>query len=620
MYYMDNDTPGSTWKKLEPLLEKVSRPSRYIGGEWNAPDVDPDDLSVALAYPDIYEIGISNLGLSILLDVVNDLPGASAQRVYSPWVDMESEMRSSGVGLFTLETHRPVAESDILGISVPHELSYTNILNLLDLAGIPLRSSERAEGPLVIGGGCCMANPEPLAEFFDAFVLGEGERAMGRIVEVLLEGRSSGWNRKALLQEIGMVEGVYRPSQYEVSYRDDGTIEAIEGGPRAEAPPLRNVVDLDEWCYPRHPVVPFCEAVHDRLNVELFRGCTRGCRFCQAGMIYRPVRERAPGAVVAMADELSEETGHDEISLCSLSSTDYTRIEDVASKLSEICSAREMELSMPSLRMDGRSVGFAVGEGRHSRGGLTFAPEAGTDRLRALINKPISERDMVEAVSSAVRSGRRRLKLYFMIGLPTETDDDVGEISKLISRIRDSLRREKLPVPAFNISVSTLVPKPHTPFQWVPQEHVDAIRRKQEILKETIRGRGLKLSWHDPEMSTVEGLLARGDRRLGRVVEGAWRRGARFDSWSEHFEFSRWEEALVEAGLDFDFYLYRERGEGEILPWNHLDFGLETAFLYEEYQKAMRLETTDDCRGGECQGCGVCGNLGVAPVLKGQWG
>ena len=615
---MNRIAPGDIWERLEPLLLLVERPSRYLGGEWNATRVDPKGTSVALAYPDVYEVGISNLGLAILREVVNDIDGACAERVYSPWVDMEAEMRSAGVPLFALETHRPVSSFDIFGITIPHELTYTNILNLIDLAGLPLHSNDRSEGPLVVGGGCGTANPEPLAEFFDLFALGEGEEAIGSLIGMVSRGKSEGWSRERMLAEAARLPGFYRPSDYGVEYKRDGTIDSIT--PLAGAPEKirKNVVSIDRWLYPRRPIVPFCEAVHDRLNVEIFRGCTRGCRFCQAGMINRPVRERSAGEVVALVDELAGATGHDEVSLCSLSSTDYTRISEVARRVAEICDSRGMVMSLPSLRMDGMSVEIAASLDRGGRGGLTFAPET-TERLRRVINKPIGEEDMFDAVLRSVRAGRRRIKLYFMIGLPTETDEDVQEISKLVFRLRDVVRKEGLAPPSFNVSVSTFVPKPHTPFQWSPQERMDSVKRKQDILKSSLRARSVNLSWHDREMSTVEGFIARGDRKLAKVIERAWALGGRFDAWSEHFDFSRWQEAWRSERLDPDFYLHRERAADEVFPWDHLDFGLDKRFLREEHERALREEISSDCRDGACVECGVCPGLDTEPDLKGSW-
>ncbi len=617
---MNSRVPGDLWERLEPVLLLVERPSRYLGGEWNAPRVDPGGTSVALAYPDVYEIGMSNLGLAILAEVVNDMDGARAERVYSPWVDMEAEMRSAGLPLFSLETHRPVSSFDIFGISIPHELTYTNILNLIDLAGLPLRSDDRSEGPLVVGGGCGTANPEPLAEFFDLFVLGDGEEALGSMVELVKRGKADGWARSRMLEEAARLPGIYRPSDYLVDYRRDGAIESVAPLAGAPAKVRKNLVDIDRWLYPKRPAVALCEAVHDRINVELFRGCTRGCRFCQAGMICRPVRERSAGEVVKLVDELAGATGHDEVSLCSLSSTDYTRIAEVASRVSEICAHRDMVMSLPSLRMDGMSVEIAARLDRGGRGGLTFAPEAATKRLRRVINKPIEEQDMVDAVLHSVRSGRRRIKLYFMIGLPTETDQDVEEIGRLVFRLRDAVRKEGLAPPSFNVSVSTLVPKAHTPFQWHPQERMEEVRRKQDILKSSLRAKSVNLSWHDRQMSEVEGLLARGDRRLARVIERAWASGGRFDSWSEHFNFDRWESAWREEGVDPDFYSHRERGLDEVLPWDHLDFGLDKEFLRREYDRAFRGESSADCRDGDCVECGVCPGLDTELTLKGSWG
>lgn len=614
---MNIDDNGSLWPVIQPLLLRVGRPSRYMGGEWNSSEIPESGTRVVLAYPDVYEIGTSNLGLAILREVVNAIEGASAERAYSPWTDMEAAMRASGIPLFTLETHRPVRDCDLFGISIPHELTYTNILNLIDLAGLPLRSDERTGGPLVVGGGCGTANPEPLAEFFDLFVLGDGEQAVTDIVLLLERGKKHGWDRAELLERASRIGGVYRPSCYTPEYNEDGTLLATVPGEGAPARVAKRVDDPDVWLLPKEPLVPFCEAVHDRVNIEIFRGCTRGCRFCQAGMTMRPVRERAAGSVVMMADELTRGTGYDEVSLCSLSSTDYTRIADVAGRIIDLCEGRHIDLSLPSLRMDGESAKLAARVDRGGRGGLTFAPEAGSDRLRKAINKDIEQADMVAAVVNSVAAGRRRIKLYFMIGLPGETDEDVGAISRLVFSLRDAVKAEGLAPPSFNVSVATFVPKPHTPFQWCAQDRIEDIVRKQGILKQTLRAKSVNLSWHDPEMSTVEGLLARGDRRLARLVHRAWASGARFDSWSEHFDFQRWMSAAEDVGIDPGFFLYRKRGGDEVFPWDHLDFGVDREFLRAEYDRAARGEVTGDCRWTGCADCGVCRNLGVEPSLKG---
>lgn len=616
---MKKESNGGLQEALESILLRVQKPSRYIGGEWNSHTEPFPGTSVAFAYPDVYEIGTSNVGLSILLEVVNDIDGATAERVYSPWLDMEHEMRTAGIPLFSLESHRPVKDFDIFGISIPHELAYTNIINLIDLAGLPVRASERKDGPIVIGGGGGSSNPEPIAEFFDLIVLGEGEEAVTSIVELVSMAKEEGWDRRRILSTAVKIKGVYKPDGYKIEYGENGVITRITPDCDVPGKVVKNIVDMDEWCYPKNPVVPFCEAVHDRINIELFRGCLRGCRFCQAGMIYRPVRERTPGEVVKMANDIAGTTGHDCISLCSLSSVDYTRFEDVVPKVSEICNYWNMDLSFPSIRMDGSSVELVSKANKSGRVGLTFAPEAGNERLRRVLNKPIDELDMVEAIVHGMDAGSRRFKLYFMIGLPTETDDDVKEIGSLVFRLRDRVKGRGYPLPGFNISVSVFVPKPHTPFQWVPQDKLEDIERKQGIIRSSLRARGIKLSWHDSKASIVEGFLARGDRRLAGVVEKVWEAGGRFDNWSECFDYSRWEKAWREAGIDPGFYLWRERPENETFPWDHLDYGLDKSFLYDEYRRGINFEVTDDCRSGICTKCGVCEKLDTEVALKGVW-
>ncbi|MDD5748276.1 MAG: TIGR03960 family B12-binding radical SAM protein, partial [Actinomycetota bacterium] len=565
---------NGTFEKIEPLLQNVEKPSRYLGCEWNSPDIQKGGVSVVFAYPDIYEIGIGNIGLQILQEIVNGMEGASAERVYCPWVDMEEEMRSASMPLFSLETHRPVSTFDILGISIPHELLYTNILNLIHLAGLPLRVSERNSGPIVIGGGCAASNPEPLFCFFDLIVLGEAEDIIREIVDVVARGKLLGWAREKIIEELSTLEGIYRPSIYDVDYTDDGRIGEIRSKSGRNQSVKKRVVDIETSLYPSRPIVSLCEAVHDRVNVELFRGCTRGCRFCHAGMIYRPVRDRSGERVVELAKKVLASTGHEEISLCSLSSTDYPELEYVLENLSEFLEENNTSITLPSLRMDGYSVEITSKSKHFSNANFTFAPEAGTERLRKVINKPLSEKDMIDTIAAAAMCGTRRIKLYFMIGLPTETEDDVIEIAKLTYRLRDAVRARGFAPPSFNISVSTFVPKPHTPFQWSAQEGIASIERKQKILVQNLRSKAVNLSWHDKEMSTIESILARGDRRLHRVIEVAWRKGAKFDAWSENFDFSRWEEAFGEAGLDMEFYLTRERLRDEIFPWDHLDYGL----------------------------------------------
>jgi radical SAM family uncharacterized protein len=605
----------------DDILPRVTRPARYLGGEWNAVRKDHRSVEVlfALAFPEIYEVGMSHLGSMILYHELNLRPDVACERVFCPWIDMEEEMRRRGLGLHALESGRPVAEFDIVGISLQYEMNYSNVLNLLDLAGLPLRADRRDAGhPLVLAGGPCAFNPEPLADYLDAVVLGEGEEVVHEVVDAFRRWKRAGKGRDALLRSLAEIPGVYVPSLYQVDYHPDGTVAEVS--PKiAGVPPRvvrRALPRLDDRDYPTRPIVPYLETVHDRAMVEIFRGCTRGCRFCQAGIIYRPVRERPADRVQELARELVGATGHQEVSLASLSASDYSAIEEVARRLVDEGVGLGVGISLPSLRSDAFSVELAHQVQRVRKTGLTFAPEAGTQRLRDVINKQITSDDLRAAVESAFRNGWRTLKLYFMIGLPTEDYPDLDGIAELVREVEAAYRTVKRgggPPLKLSVSVAPFVPKPHTPFQWEPQLLLEELRKRQEYLRRRIPRR-VRLSWHDPELSFVEAVFARGDRRLARALEIAWEGGAKFDSWSEHFSYRRWMDAFAAAGHDPRWYANRERPREEVFPWDHLETGVSKDYLWQERRRAWKGELTADCRFAACPGCGVCDRLGLSPV------
>lgn len=593
---------------LEKAIAQVQKPARYVGGEWNAitKDWSEIDVSVALAYPDIYEIGMSNLGLAILYDVVNRQSTMAAERVYAPWSDMEAVMRAAHMPLYSLESRRPLADFDVIGFTLQTELTYTNVLNMLDLAGIPQWADRRpVDAPLIIAGGSCCYNPEPMAAFIDLFVLGEGEEVIIEILEAVAAWKRDGkvGGRGDLLSRAATIPGVYVPSLYTVTYRPTGTIASIEPAAGAPARVLKRVMGTLPPT-PRSPVVPNITIVHDRAAVEIQRGCSRGCRFCQAGMIYRPIRERPVQEVLDDVDAIVANTGYDEIGLVSLSSSDHSGIQEIVRGLLERHAGDRLAISLPSLRIDSFSIELAQLIQQQRKTGFAFAPEAGSQRLRDVINKGVTEGDLLDTAEAAFRSGWDRIKLYFMLGLPTETDEDAHEIARLIQQVRDlgrSLRGRRVDISA---SVATFVPKPHTPFQWLPLVDREVVDARQRRLVRAVGSGHVQLSYSDWDTTWLEALLSRGDRRLGEVIYRAWERGARFDAWSECFDVRRWHAALDDIGLDADLFLTRPRERDEILPWNVIDVGVTGAFLWREWERALSGDLSPDCR-DSCHDCGI---------------
>ncbi len=580
----------------------ISKPARYIGREWNISLKKKEDIeiSVALAFPDLYEIGMSHLGLKILYYILNSLPGVRAERAFAPWPDMGKMMKEKNIPLYSLENKIPLRNFDAVGISLQHELNYTNVLYLLDLAGIPLRSEERGEEfPLILGGGPCAFNPEPVSPFFDVFLLGEGEEAIVEIVEILRVMK--GEKRSDVLSELAKIEGCYVPLLYSVSYHPDGKIKNISP---SRVVRKRWVKNLDGAPYPQKIIVPYLNIVHDRIPLEIARGCTRGCRFCQAGMIYRPHRERSPEKVIELAEKLVKSTGYEEVSLLSLSSTDYSAIEYLVRDLSFRLKESKVNVSLPSLRMDAFSVEVAQSLQEVRRSGLTFAPEAGSERLRRVINKGLTDEDIFQTVEKTFSSGWREVKLYFMIGLPGEREEDIRDIANLVKEILGRGKKKGV-----HLGISAFIPKSHTPFQWTKQEEIKSLEEKMAILHSLLRplGRRVRYNWSDFEVNLVEGALSRGDRRISSVIERVYRKGGVMDNWREFFSLRRWQEGFEEEGLDLDFYTHRERDREEIFPWEHLSPGVSKDFLWKEYQLSQEEKITPPCQEGKnCHNCGVC--------------
>lgn len=610
----------------DEILRKVTKPARYLGSEVNAihKDWDQAKVKVALAFPDSYEVGMSHLGLKILYHLLNLDEKTVAERVFAPWPDMEEELRKREIPLFSLESYRPLTHFDLVGFTLQYELSFPTILNMLDLAEIPLRAEDRgAEDPLVVAGGPVAFNPEPVAPFFDLIVIGEAEELLPQVIEEYKRYKEEGGSdRLGLLKRLAKNEGIYVPAFYHPTYKEDGSLAGWERSGDVPFPVRKKVIkDLESSFYPTNFIVPYLDVVHDRGMVEVFRGCTRGCRFCQAGMIYRPVRERSIQTLTDLALAIIDATGYDELSLVSLSTGDYSGLAKLVDELLPELSKRGVALSLPSLRIDSFAVELAKKIQTVRKTGLTFAPEAGTQRLRDVINKNVTEEDLFKAAEAAFSAGWHSIKLYFMIGLPTETLEDVEGIYHLAKKVAElglKIKAEKGIAKQINVtaSVSSFVPKAHTPFQWARQDTREELRQKQRHLAQLFRReKYLSLKYHDVQVSFIEAVLSRGDRRVAKALEEAWRRGAKLDGWSEFFSIERWEEAFEATGVDPYFYANRARPFEETFPWEIIDSGIKKDYLLKEWQLGLAGKTSDDCRGG-CDGCGVCPALKVSNRLK----
>lgn len=600
-------------EQLEKILNRVEKPARYIGNELNIvkKNVTEDIVRFAFAFPDVYEVGMSHLGMHILYSLLNSKDDIYCERVFAPWTDMEEEMRKNNIPLYALESKDFIKNFDFIGFTLQYEMSYTNIINMIDLAGVHIMSKDRNQDePFIIAGGPCAYNPEPLVEIIDFFVIGEGEEVTLEIIELYKKWKKDGGDRKGYLEMVSNVEGIYVPQFYDVNYNEDGTIESFFPLDNKYPSKIKKriVNNLDEAFFPDKVIVPFIETVHDRVMLEIFRGCTRGCRFCQAGVIYRPVRERSVDTLIEYARKLIESTGHEEISLSSLSTSDYSQILELVNRLIEEYKDKKIGLSLPSLRLDSFPLEVIEEIQKVRKTGLTFAPEAGTQRLRDVINKGIIEEDLIKSTEEAFSSGWSTVKLYFMIGLPTETFDDVlgikdlaYKVKEIFFRIPKEQRKGNLKV---TVSTSCFVQKPFTPFQWYPQDSIEMFYEKIDLLKNNIKDNKITYNHHDPKLSYLEAILARGDRRISNVLVKAWEKGCKFDGWGDKFNFNKWIEAFEETGIDPDFYATRERSYDEILPWDFIDVGVSKKYLINENEKAKKGELTRDCRKG-CTGCGI---------------
>ena len=611
-------SPKEVQKRLDKILLKVQKPGRYVGGEYNEiiKEWDKTATKVALVFPDIYDLGISNLGISILYEQLNQLEDVLAERVYSPWIDMEEQMRKNEIPLFALESKHPLADFDLVGFTLPYETLYTNTLNILDLAGIPLRAKDRDENyPLIIAGGHAAFNPEPMAAFIDAFVIGDGEEVIQEIIFHHQKWKKSAGTRQELLVNLSTISGVYVPSLYEPEYKEDFTLSGIKKlHPQApDKVQKRFLPKLPDP--PTHIIVPSINVVHDRIAIEIMRGCTRGCRFCHAGFITRPVRERSVDEIIETIKVSLENTGYEEIALLSLSSSDYTNIFELVDRINSEFEGKNLKISLPSLRIETVSVDILDQLKTSRPGGFTLAPEAATDRMRGIINKPIQSEMLLETAREIYKRGWPTIKLYFMIGHPSETIEDVEAIAELCKAVlaegkKTIGRRAKL-----NAGVSTFIPKAHTPFQWVPSDNEEIIREKQDVLRRELRAPGLKLNWTDPRDTLLEGFLSRGDRRLSEVIFEAWKAGTKFDAWQDQVDYGAWDFAFHKLGLSPDFYTSRLRSEDEIFPWDHIHSGVKKEYLLEEYQNSKKGILRDDCRNG----CFACGILPIYSELRRQY-
>lgn len=600
-------------KDISTILRSVSKPARYTGGEFGQIVKDKQKVKtrIAFCFPDTYEIGMSNLGMKILYGALNQLDYVWCERAFAPWPDMEEKMRQNNIPLFTLESKDEIKDFDIMAISMQYELCYTTAINMIDLAGIPVYASERGEDtPIILGGGPCAYNPEPVADFFDIFSIGEGEEALCELAELYTRMKESGsYTKTAFLREASHLDGFYVPSLYEVNYNENGTISSFE--PKYSDVPKkvvkRVISDLNTSYFPLKPVMPYIETVHDRIMLETFRGCIRGCRFCQAGMVFRPVREKSAEVLNKQAQEIYKNTGYNEISLTSLSISDYSCLHEATDLLLDWTNEKKVNLSLPSLRADSFTKELMRKISGVRSSGLTFAPEAGTQRLRDAINKNLYEKDLLNAVRLAFEGGKSQVKLYFMNGLPTETYEDIEGISQLASRVVDEYYntegRSRRPV-SVTVSVSCFVPKPHTPFQWEPQDSLESLRSKQMFLAEKITDKKIRYNWHEAKVSRLEAVFSKGDRRLSKAILCAQRRGMRFDAWDEYFSYENWLEVFEECGIDIDFYANRRMSYDEILPWDVIDIGVSKSFLINESKKAYQSQTTPNCK-EKCSGCGA---------------